>query len=81
LTTGTAGLQVRFLQRPRWKKYWTIGPRKFLEFAENISPRKKDCSNLDKRRIQRKNSNHDLRNAIISASILIVRWCTVYRMM
>jgi tRNA U38,U39,U40 pseudouridine synthase TruA len=28
----------------------TIGPRKFFEFPETISPRKKKCNNLDKRR-------------------------------
>jgi hypothetical protein len=45
----------------------------FFEFPENISPRKKNCNNLDKRRNSEENSHHDLRNAIISASILIVR--------
>jgi hypothetical protein len=35
-----------------WKKvsnHGTIGPRKFFEFPENISPRKKNCNNLDKK--------------------------------
>jgi hypothetical protein len=51
----------------------TIGSRTFFEFPENISPRKKNCNNLDKRRNSEGNSHHDLRNAIISASILTVR--------
>ena len=51
-----------------------IGPRKVFEFPENISPRKKkNCHNLDNRR--NSEENHDLRNAIISASITIVRLC------
>jgi hypothetical protein len=49
-----------------------IGPR-FFEFPENISPRKKNCNNLGKRRISEENSHHDLRNAILSGSILVVR--------
>jgi hypothetical protein len=59
-----------------WKKYRTTGPlvsENFFEFPENISPRKKNCNNSDKRRKSEENSHHDLRSAIISATILIVR--------
>ena len=61
----------------------TIGPRKFFEFPENISPQKeKNCNNSDKRRNSEENSHHDLRNAIISVTILIVYKCIrLYRMM
>jgi hypothetical protein len=51
----------------------TIGPRKFFEFPEHISPRKKKndkCNNLEKRRNSEENSRHDLRNAIITISIV-----------
>jgi hypothetical protein len=51
-----------------------IGPRKFFEFPENISPRRKrNCKNLDKKKTSDENSHHGLRHAIISTSILIVR--------
>jgi hypothetical protein len=67
-------LAFSFVGVEKVSDHGTIGPRKVFEFPENISPRKKtNCHNLDNRR--NSEENHDLRNAIISASILIVRLC------
>ena len=63
-TTSSAGVE-------KVSDHGTIGPRKPFDFPENISPRKKNCNNLDKRRNSEENLHHDLRNAIISASILM----------
>ena len=64
-TTSSAGLE----------KYRTTGPlvpeNLLTSRPENISPRKKNCNNLDKRRNSEESLHHDLRNAIISASILM----------
>jgi hypothetical protein len=49
----------------------TIGPRKFLSTQKIFPPRKKEIVER-KGKIVKENSHHDLRNAIISASIFIV---------
>jgi hypothetical protein len=46
------------------KMFWV--PRKYFPKKE------KNCNNLDNKRNSEENSHHDLRNAIISATILIV---------